>query len=145
MTIPLNVFVYGTLKPGACNYAVCEPYVIGAQRAIAHGSLYHLPFGYPALTIEVPGIVQGWRLTMSGTEALSVLDEFEQHDPEVFCQTMPKLALEAHQYQRVLLPVFTPERSPLDQAWAYTMTLAQIDRLNGQPIPTGCWNGLLSY
>lgn len=138
----IQIFVYGTLKPGESNHTICAPYITASQPAIAAGGLFHLLFNYPVMTTEVAGTVRGWQLTLAEPSVLTLLDEFEQHDPDVFQHIMPGLVLADHQYCRVKLPLFTPERSPIGTAWAYIMTLAQIRRLNGQPIPGGCWNGL---
>ncbi|WP_325064821.1 gamma-glutamylcyclotransferase [Dolichospermum flos-aquae] len=49
----INVFVYGTLKPGEVNYQkYCAGKVIKEQRAIANGKLNNSPMVYPAITSE---------------------------------------------------------------------------------------------
>jgi gamma-glutamylcyclotransferase (GGCT)/AIG2-like uncharacterized protein YtfP len=53
MSDTINIFVYGTLKPGESNYQqYCAGRVLEAKRAIAFGQLFALPFGYPAMTEE---------------------------------------------------------------------------------------------
>ena len=143
MSPRIHVFVYGTLKPEERNYHICASDVIDIQPAIATGRVYHLPaFNYPAMTVEEYGTVAGYRLSFTNSTILATLDEFEQHDPNQFRQMTPHLALEAYQYTRQKVSLQTPQRSPLASAWAYVMTLQQIHHLNGQPIPSGCWNGL---
>ncbi|MBD2327448.1 gamma-glutamylcyclotransferase [Alkalinema sp. FACHB-956] len=49
----INVFVYGTLKPGHAAYdRFCAGKTIAEVAAIVPGRLYHLPLGYPAMTLE---------------------------------------------------------------------------------------------
>lgn len=136
------VFVYGTLKPGEVNYSVCADSVVHVQPAIAQGRLYHLPFGYPAMTLGAAEIVQGFVLSFADPSILTILDEFEQHDHETFQQLAPEQFLAANQYQRVILETHTPKRSPLMHAWGYVMTLEQVVRLNGVRLATGCWSSL---
>ena len=58
----MKVFVYGTLKPGECNYRrYCEGKVVEALPAIARGQLFALPIGYPAM-VAGEGIVCGFLL-----------------------------------------------------------------------------------
>jgi gamma-glutamylcyclotransferase (GGCT)/AIG2-like uncharacterized protein YtfP len=43
----INVFAYGTLKPGEANYQkYCAGKVVEVKRAIANGKLYDLPIGW---------------------------------------------------------------------------------------------------
>lgn len=133
----IRVFTYGTLKPGEINHRVCAADVVEVQPAIAIGRLYHLPFEYPAMTLEEKGIVQGYVLTFSQPEILAALDQFEQHDPETFQQVAPRQSLDDSQYSRLLLNVFTPHQTPLDPAWGYVMTRSQIEQLQGVPVPNG--------
>ncbi len=137
----IHVFTYGTLKPGEINHQVCAADVVEAQPAIAIGRLYHLPFDYPAMTLEPDDIVQGYLLTFTSPEVLIRLDEFEQHDPEAFQRVAPGQCFAANQYQRQWLPILTPQRQPLVSAWGYVMTPEQISRLNGKLVPIGNWQG----
>jgi gamma-glutamylcyclotransferase (GGCT)/AIG2-like uncharacterized protein YtfP len=137
----IRVFTYGTLKPGEINHRVCAAHVVETQPAIAIGRLYHLPFDYPAMTLEEQGVVQGYVLTFSEPEILAALDDFEQHDPETFQQVAPGQSLTANQYSRLLLNVFTPDQIPLKPAWSYVMTRSQIQQLQGIPVPNGWWQG----
>lgn len=140
MDINLDFFVYGTLKPGEANHWVCAPYIANIQAAIALGRLYRLPFGYPAMTTEEEGIVQGYLCSFTEPQIVSILDEFEQHDPHQFEQVAPGQIFDANQYCRKLLTLYTPKRSPLGCAWGYVMTHEQIRRLSGQLVPEGNWN-----
>lgn len=140
MSTPLiHVFVYGTLKPGEVNDWIYRGWEVEFQPAIVHGLLYHLPLGYPAI-IPGEGMVQGFVAAFSDPEFLQTLDDFEQHDPEEFASFAPNLPLAQYQYQRESIPAFTPEGQPLGMAWVYRMTLFQVDRLGGVPIPDGVWS-----
>ncbi len=137
----IHVFVYGTLKPGEANHRVCEPYVVAAQPAIAPGGLYHLPFDYPAMTLDDPGQVKGCLLTFTDPCILDILDQFEQHDPAKFLRLMPDRDITHHQYQRRWIPLLSAARSPSESAWAYIMTRYQVTQLNGIAVPSGDWSG----
>lgn len=133
-----DVFVYGTLKPGAVNDWVWGQFVTTAYPAIAYGELYALPFGYPAMTLgDRP--VQGY-LLKADSAALPILDDFEQHDPVTFRQRLPHLQVEENQYQRQLIQVWSDRYELLGEAWAYLMTHAQVKRLGGVYLPAGIWN-----
>lgn len=136
----VNVFVYGTLKPNEINHFVCADYVEECHPAIAHGLLYYLPFGYPAMIPTEAGLVQGYVLVFTNPRVLSVLDNFEQHDPEKFRVYAPGQILAANQYQRKLLQTYTPDHEPAWLAWSYVMTAEQIFCLNGIAAPNGCWS-----
>jgi gamma-glutamylcyclotransferase (GGCT)/AIG2-like uncharacterized protein YtfP len=136
------VFVYGTLKPGEVNDWVYRHYSVVAVPAIAFGALYHLRLGYPALTLGRDR-VQGMLLTFGYTEGkapiLEVLDQFEQHDPISLRRCVPDCRLVDYHYQRQWIDVFDPVGTPLSQAWAYTMPLAQVRSLASRRIESGIW------
>ncbi len=132
------IFAYGTLMPGCINHHICAAMVMRAQPALTLGELYALPLGYPALTCGDRSI-QGYWMELT-TPALEVLDQFEQHDPLTFQQHYPDLKREDHQYDRQLIDVFDYEQAALGKAWAYCMTLAQINRLNGIRLLCDRWS-----
>ncbi len=71
----VQVFVYGTLKPGERNYQrYCAGKVVEAQRAFTLGRLFALPMGYPAMTTGAD-IVHGYLLTFADLAILDALDE----------------------------------------------------------------------
>jgi gamma-glutamylcyclotransferase (GGCT)/AIG2-like uncharacterized protein YtfP len=135
----LNVFVYGTLKPGEINYHVCARYVKSAQPAIAAGQLYALPLGYPAMT---PGstLVHGFVLSFTNQESLDLLDRFEQHDPEEFSRYASNLAINQNQYRRQKIEILDQNQNRLEPAWAYLMAAEQVKRLGGILLPDGKWS-----
>lgn len=136
----LNFFVYGTLKPGEVNHWVCASYITAIQPAIVAGRLYHLPLGYPAITTVEEGIVHGYLCSFDDPQVVSILDEFEQHDPQALERVAPGQSLDAYQYSREVLALFTPKRSPLGSAWGYVMTCEQIRCLRGNLVPEGNWH-----
>ena len=128
----MNIFVYGTLKPGESNYYLCKNYVIAAKPAIAHGKLFHLPIGYPAMTLGQDQ-VHGYLLSFANSQLLPTLDELEDYDPK-----QPK---SENIYNRQYIEVFQPKEASLGQAWAYLMTPEKVSQFAGIPVLDGCWNG----
>lgn len=129
----VQVFVYGTLKPGESNYEhYCGGRVLAATRATVKGQLFALPVGYPAMVLG-EGVVQGYLLTFNTPNILQYLDPPEGHNP----QRPP----EKNFYNRKQLEVYSPEAEPLGLAWAYFMPLDQVEQLGGVVIPSGWWTG----
>ncbi|WAL60221.1 gamma-glutamylcyclotransferase family protein [Thermocoleostomius sinensis] len=129
----LKVFVYGTLKPGQCNYdRYCGHAVVNQQVAIVYGQLFDLPFGYPALT-PGPGVVHGVVLEFADNNVLTQLDELEDYDPQ--------RPIGQNEYVRVLVKTFSLQHQPLGEAWAYQMPLEQAKRFGGVRLPHGYWQG----
>ncbi|MEL6382427.1 MAG: gamma-glutamylcyclotransferase family protein [Cyanobacteria bacterium J06626_18] len=128
----IQVFVYGTLKPGEAYYAeYCEPYVVEAVPAIAQGHLFHLPMGYPAMTLG-EGYVTGALLQLKDEGEIAHMDDFEDYDP-----ALPEAE---NLYLRQLRPVFSLEHQPLGQAWMYMMLLERVQQYQGIPVSSGNWS-----
>jgi gamma-glutamylcyclotransferase (GGCT)/AIG2-like uncharacterized protein YtfP len=137
----VQIFVYGTLKPGYSPYdQLCAKTVCQVQSAIVAGHLYHLPLGYPALT-SGDQWVQGYLLQFADQGILAALDDYEQHDPAVVQRICGDVSIATVSYQRREIPVFTPEKLPLGMAWAYTMTPPQVQILQGKIVRSGNWQG----
>lgn len=130
----ITVFVYGTLKPGESNYFLCADRVTSSKPAIVHAALYHLPFHYPTI-VPGNGITYGYLLTFDDPAILEILDEYEQHDPEAIAPFGSN-----NDYERRELEVLDLNQTPIEIAWAYVMTLEQVDRLGGISIPSGIWS-----
>jgi gamma-glutamylcyclotransferase (GGCT)/AIG2-like uncharacterized protein YtfP len=130
----MRVFVYGTLKPGECNYLLyCAGRVIEEVAAYTWGELYHLPpLGYPGMT-EGKGRVSGFLLTFADSSMLSALDQLETYDPV--------RSPEDNEYQRLMVTVYRPSGESLGEAWAYSMTKAKVKQLGGILLPAGSWDG----
>lgn len=132
----IRIFVYGSLKPGEFNYAMCANRVIASQPAIAYGTLYDLPFGYPAMALGSE-LIHGYLLSFADAEILPFLDEFETHDLELL---EPFSLVQNCDYARHLIEVLDVDERPLGQAWVYLMTLDQISQLQGKRVTSGKWS-----
>lgn len=139
MTV-FQVFVYGTLKPGEINYSECSSFVVQAQPAVTYGQLYHLPLGYPALTLDGSDLVYGMVLSFTDPAVLEHLDVFEQHDLAHLQRLYPHCPPEQVQYARQSIRIATPELHPLGTAWAYVMTCTQVQQLAGIRVMSGEWS-----
>jgi gamma-glutamylcyclotransferase (GGCT)/AIG2-like uncharacterized protein YtfP len=141
---PTAIFVYGTLQPGYPPYEIyCKPHQPQVQRAIVYGQLYQLPIGYPALVVGGDRPVYGYRLSFADPSLLTLLDDYEQHDPAELRQIYPNLdsdrAVQDLAYDRQLIDTFTPDGPPLGSSWVYHMTIAQVTQLQGQFLDQGQW------
>jgi gamma-glutamylcyclotransferase (GGCT)/AIG2-like uncharacterized protein YtfP len=127
------VFVYGTLKPGAANFAdYCGTKVITSHRAYIHGELYYLPrLGYPAI-IHGDRQVYGYVLMFEDPNVLITLDVLEDYDP----QRSPA----GTDYTRELVPTYSIDGMPGILAWTYSMTAAQIKQWGGILLLDGWWD-----
>ena len=127
----MKVFVYGTLKPGECNYLrYCEGKVVDACPAIARGQLFALPAGYPAMIFE-EGRVYGFLLCFADSTILADLDELEDYHPG--------RDRAQNEYQRESIEVFDLNFQPLGTAWAYFMLPDRVRSLGGIFIRDGTW------
>ena len=127
-----NFFVYGTLKPGEAYYTTyCEPYVVEIVPAIAQGCLFHLPMGYPAMTLGDRSVM-GALLQLRDETAIAHMDDFEDYDP-----ALPEAE---NLYIRQLRPVFSLEQQPLGNAWIYMMQLERVQQYQGILVPSGNWS-----
>jgi gamma-glutamylcyclotransferase (GGCT)/AIG2-like uncharacterized protein YtfP len=131
MTNQIDVFVYGTLKPGECNYQrYCQGRVIAQRPAIAWGKLYALSLGYPGM-VAGDGIVEGVILSFTDPNIFLDLDQLEDYQPH-----RPP---EQNEYQRQQIPVFDLNRQPLGLVWVYLMDIKTVESYSGVLIPDGCW------
>jgi len=128
----VKVFVYGTLKPGELNYQrYCAGLVVEAQRAVAFGQLFALPFGYPAMTLG-NRLVHGFLLSFSNETILHHLDWLEDYDP--------KRAATENEYNRQQIEIYNLEMVSLGPAWVYLMTKERIRSCQGNLLPNGWWS-----
>ena len=129
----LKVFVYGTLKPGECNYPhYCAGKVVEEKKAIAYGQIFHLPnFGYPAMTVGEDK-VEGYLLTFANPDVIYHLDSLENYDEG--------RSRQKNLYDRQQIEVYDLQGRSLGFAWAYFMTTAQVTAFDGVYLPSGCWS-----
>ncbi|MEM0979115.1 MAG: gamma-glutamylcyclotransferase family protein [Cyanobacteria bacterium P01_H01_bin.58] len=128
----LLVFVYGTLKPGEAYYEeYCAPYVVSVTPSLTRGCLYHLPQGYPALTVG-DRWVTGSLLHFRNDSRLAQMDEFEDYNTAV-----PAVQ---NLYIRQWRPIFTTDQQPLGSAWMYVMQVSRVVSYGGVLIPEGQWS-----
>ena len=127
----MKVFVYGTLKPGECNYLrYCEGKVVDACPAIAQGQLFALSAGYPAM-ISGEGRVYGFLLRFANSAILTDLDQLEDYHPG--------RDRAQNEYQRESIAIFDLNFKPLDTAWAYFMLPDRLRSQGGIFLPDGRW------
>ncbi len=132
MSSQIYVFVYGTLKPGECNFdRYCGDKVISSQRAYILGELYHFPLlGYPG-AIHGTRQVHGFVLTLTDAAILTNLDKLEDYHPV----RQPA----ENDYTRKLVTTYTPSGIPSISAWAYLMSADRISQWGGILVPDGWW------
>ncbi|MEM7769933.1 MAG: gamma-glutamylcyclotransferase [Cyanobacteria bacterium P01_E01_bin.6] len=130
----VKVFVYGTLKPGECNYTrYCEGHVLDSFEAIAYGTLFDLPMGYPAMT-DGDSPIKGIVLCLANASHLTVLDELEDYDPRRSpCE---------NEYNRQAIEVFSPSGMSYGQVWTYVMDVEKTRSFRGKILPDGIWTGI---
>lgn len=129
----VNVFVYGTLKPGEANYQrYCAERMIESYPAVAFGRLFELSIGYPAMTTGKRSI-QGFVLSFPDSQVLRELDELEDYHPE----RLP----EKNEYQRQKIQTFSSNGQYLGMAWGYVMLPEKVELLGGVFLPSGYWTG----
>lgn len=129
----LNVFVYGTLKPGEANFAAyCQDKISSQISAYTWGELYALSLGYPAMTAG-KNKIQGVILTLKNWQVLQDLDRLEGYQTN----RLPEL----NEYDRNLVTVYNKSDRPLGQAWAYYMTIDKVRQYGGTRVNSGCWTG----
>lgn len=133
MSNTINIFVYGTLKPGESNYQhYCAGKALEVKRAVAFGQLFALPFGYPAMTEgEYP--VQGFLLSFADAAILHQLDLLEDFNPYK--------PAHHNDYHRQTIETYNTSLVSFGLAWAYFMTPKQVYFLDGVFLPDGCWSG----
>ncbi|WP_088242752.1 gamma-glutamylcyclotransferase family protein [Calothrix rhizosoleniae] len=130
----LQVFVYGTLKPGeAYHQQYCANKLVSAQQAIAYGKLFSLPAGYPAMTVG-DNLVYGYLLEFSDANVLSDLDILEGYHPSR--QKNNNL------YNQEQVEIFDLQRKKQAEAWIYLMTRHKVEQLGGKTQDDGWWSGI---
>ncbi|ALF52824.1 hypothetical protein ACX27_08070 [Nostoc piscinale CENA21] len=129
----LQVFVYGTLKPGEANYQkYCAGKVVNTKRAVVLGQLFALPMGYPGMILG-QNQVHGYLLSFSDPQVLQALDYLEDYQPH--------RSISENLYNRQRVEVYTPQGEILGWAWVYVMSLELVHQFNGTFLADGWWSG----
>lgn len=158
MSVPvhLELFVYGTLKRGERNHDRFCRGALKIEEATAHGHLYDLPFGFPALVVSEEDV----RTTGTANYLADARTPRRLHKP-VPLQDRPEWdvvhgelvtfddpekrlpaidTLEGYRpgerslYTRVLVPVALSGAGTAVLAWAYAVKTA-----SGVHLPKGRW------
>jgi len=128
----LRVFVYGTLQPGGLYWdRFCEGRVEVVGPAKVPGTLYGLPAGYPALSLEGEGWVHGVILELDSADTLAGIDGLEGF--------RPGRPSEENEYDRRKVEAFDGNGSPLGPVWTYAMDLGRIKQAGGRFIESDSW------
>ena len=131
----VDVFVYGTFKPGEANFAAyCEGKVISQVTCYTWGDLYALPVGYPAMT-EGKNKVWGVLLSFADLQILESLDRLEGYQSE--------RAVHLNSYYRALVSVYDRNERQIGEAWAYYMSSSKVRQYEGLRLNSGSWTGTL--
>jgi gamma-glutamylcyclotransferase (GGCT)/AIG2-like uncharacterized protein YtfP len=133
----VRVFVYGTLKPGESNYQTyCQGKTITEIQAYTKGQLYHLPAGYPAITVGT-NKVQGYLLSFRNSKIVISLDCLENYQEN--------RALEQNDYYRQKVPIYSLSDRSLGTAWCYLMTQTKVAEFQGQFLNTNSWDSIPNF
>ena len=128
----IQVFVYGTLKPGESNYSFyCEGKIIAEIPAYTWGQLYHFSVGYPGMT-QGNHKVRGWLLSFKDQQILASLDALEDYQEH----RLPEL----NEYNRRQVPIYSLAGDSLGNAWCYVMSLAKVREKKGILVTDSQWN-----
>jgi gamma-glutamylcyclotransferase (GGCT)/AIG2-like uncharacterized protein YtfP len=127
----IRVFVYGTLKPGECNFEqYCADRVVATQAAIAYGALFDLHLGYPSMTAgDRP--VYGYLLSFTDAVVLDAMDQLEDFDS--------RRPADRNEYNRVETEVFDLRGRSLGSAWVYLMSPELVKQAGGTLLLNGNW------
>ena len=130
--IDLNVFVYGTLKPGGHYWPqFCEGKVAHHRPAKIQGALYDLHVGYPGLCLQGQDWVHGYLLELKDSVHLDGLDYLEGYAPN-----RPE---SENEYNRVRVPCYDEAGAPLGEVWAYEITATALAKHDTTYIEDGNW------
>jgi gamma-glutamylcyclotransferase (GGCT)/AIG2-like uncharacterized protein YtfP len=128
-----HIFVYGTLMRGMDNHHLVETYAENITPGSLTGELYHLAYGYPALSAGYSPVWGEIIALANMSEALSVIDDLEgylgpgQHD---------------NLYSRV---VRRARRADGETVNVYVYLWARPEQLSeiGQQVAGGCWRSFI--
>lgn len=126
------LFVYGSLRPGACNFDVVAPYVKKSCPAYISGKLYQLSTGYPMLVYGEFGKVAGELLLLDQAEAaFKVLDDFE----DFYGAGNP-----LNEYERICANVWISVTNHINEAFVYACPPAKKDLCEQTGMLISAWH-----
>ena len=128
----MNIFVYGTLKPGGHYWPqFCEGKVARRRPAKIHGELYDLHVGYPGLRLRGQNWVHGYLLELKDPVHLDGFDYLEG-----YAANRPE---SQNEYNRARVPCYDEEGQPLGEVWAYEITATAFAKHDTTYIEGGNW------
>jgi gamma-glutamylcyclotransferase (GGCT)/AIG2-like uncharacterized protein YtfP len=129
----MQVFVYGTLKPGGHYYELlCRKEKVSSKKAKLFGKLYDLDVGYPALQLGGSEWVYGNILNFTSEALLKKLDELEGYNP--------LRSIAQNEYQRVSAIAYDLNETKIGFVETYIMELEQLKHYEWRHLPEGYWN-----
>ncbi|MEE8537416.1 MAG: gamma-glutamylcyclotransferase family protein [Acidobacteriota bacterium] len=160
--LPDHLFVYGTLRPGQSAFETFCREALTIDPAVASGSLYVVPAGYPILVLPEtpggtpqsrgPGTVIGDVLSFPDLDVrLAEIDAYECVDSRSVLPTLSTIALPASapeaacgndEYLRTIIEVRLLHSRRVMNAWAYAcppLRMGEVKR-SGRLIAGGDWN-----
>jgi len=132
-----RVFVYGSLRSGACNHYVVAPFIRAVHSAQLTGKLYQMPTGYPMFIPGEVGTVVGEVLDLD-VGALDILDQFEDY----FGSGNP-----SNEYERICCNVWIDDAKETVEAFVYACPNVKIQSCQtlGTRIYSGDWSGYMYF
>ncbi len=137
---PEHLFVYGTLRPGQSAFEKFCREALTVDPAVASGSLYVLPAGYPVIlltesvseppTRHRPGSVRGDVVSFSDMQTqLGLLDAYEE------------VGGARSEYVRTIIDVRLLESGKMLRAWTYACPPEEAVALAGKArlLSSGDW------
>lgn len=126
------LFIYGSLAEGMVHFDKIRDFIVSVVPAVAHGTVYRLKVGYPAMVLGGQDLIHGNLVELKPSEMLwHLLDGFYGYN-----QQEPSKSL----YVRDAINVLA--NSTVSTAWVYVLPADKIPA-NAQVIPGGDWQTAL--
>ena len=122
------LFTYGSMAEGMVHFERIKDFILSVTPAVAHGTIYRLKVGFPAMTLGGHDLVHGSLVELKPSELLwSLLDSFYG-----FNQQDPSKSLYVREAVNVLA------NTTMMPAWVYVLPADRIPA-NAQLIAGGDW------
>lgn len=126
------LFIYGSMAEGMVHFDKIKDFIVSAVPAVAHGAIYRLKVGFPAMTLDGSDLIHGNLVEIKSSELLwHLLDSFYGYNPQD-----PSKSL----YHREAVNVLANDK--ISVAWVYVLPKDQIPA-NAQLIVGGDWRNSL--